>query len=165
MVKDKRQTKKNTNSDMKFNKCEEIIYYLRRLEQAEEIYTKRLNKLYKVSSTQLQCLIVLLENGPLPISKIANKIMVNSSTATGIIDRLEKKGFVKRLRISSDRRVIIIDLTKSGKAIAEKAPPPVQQKLVDGLSELEEKDLEQIIDVFVKLTSVLDVQDLVEKNF
>jgi DNA-binding MarR family transcriptional regulator len=145
-------------SDIYFKRIEDIIYYIRRLAQTEDIYTKKLNKIYKVSSTQLHCLLVLLENGPLPISMLAKKIMVNSSTATGIIDRLEKKGFVKRVRISSDRRVITIQLTKRGKDFAEKAPPPVQQKIVDGLKDLTQDDFNQIVDSFVKLTNMLDTQ-------
>ena len=93
----------------------DIIYSIRRLMQAGEHYTKELNKIYNVSSAQLNCLLALHENGKLSPSQIAKNIMVNSSTVTGIIDRLEQKSLVKRLRISNDRRVITIELTKYGK--------------------------------------------------
>ena len=128
--------------------------------QAGEHYTKELNKIYNVSAAQINCLIALYENGPLPPSQIAKYLMVNSSTVTGIIDRLEKKDLVKRLRISQDRRVITIELTKNGKVLAENAPPPIQQKIIDGLKKLSESEIDQIAFALTKLTSMLDVEDL-----
>jgi len=138
----------------------EIIYSIRRLMQAGELYNKELNKIYNVSSAQLNCLLALYENGPLSPSQIAKQILVNSSTVTGIIDRLEQKGLVKRLRISKDRRVITIELTKNGKVLAENAPPPVQQKIIDGLNKLSEDQIDQTAAILLNLTDMLDVQDL-----
>ena len=137
-----------------------IIYSIRRLMQAGELYTKELNKIYNISSAQLNCLLSLHENGPLPPSQISRIMMVNSSTITGIIDRLEQKGLVKRMRISTDRRIITVDLTKNGKVLAENAPPPIQHKLFDGLSRLPEKDIKKIAESLLKLTDMLNVQDL-----
>ena len=138
----------------------EIIFSIRKLMQAGEFYTKELNKKYQVSAPQLNCLLSLYENGPLPPSQIAKYIMVKSSTVTGIVDRLEKKGLVKRLRNSPDRRVITIELTKEGKSLAKNAPPPIQQKIIDGLKKLSNDELDQIIFSLTKLTDMLDVQDL-----
>ncbi len=146
--------------DIHTKRTKEIIYSIRRLMQAGEHYTKELNKIYNVSAAQINCLIALYENGPLPPSQIAKYLMVNSSTVTGIIDRLEKKDLVKRLRISQDRRVITIELTKNGKVLAENAPPPIQQKIIDGLKKLSESEIDQIAFALTKLTSMLDVEDL-----
>ena len=141
-------------------RTKEIIYSIRRLMQAGELYTKELNKIYNVSSAQLNCLLALYESGPLSPSQIAKQILVNSSTVTGIIDRLEQKGLVRRLRISQDRRVITIELTKNGKVLAENAPPPVQQKIIDGLNKLSEEQIDQTATILLNLTDMLDVQDL-----
>jgi DNA-binding MarR family transcriptional regulator len=128
--------------------------------QAKELYTKELNKKYQVSASQLNCILALYEHGPLPPSRIAKHIMVNSSTVTGIIDRLEQKRLVERSRISPDRRVITICLTEEGKRLAENAPPPIQQKILDGLKTLSRKETEQIVNALSTLTNMLDVQDL-----
>ena len=138
----------------------EIIYEIRRLLQARELYTKELNKKYQVSAPQLNCLLALYENGPLPPSQIAKYIMVKSSTVTGIIDRLEQKGLVTRVRNSPDRRVITIELTETGKRLANNAPPPIQQKIIDGLRRLPEGEIEEIVRGLTKLTRMLEVQDL-----
>ena len=141
-------------------RTKDIIYAIRRLMQAGEHYTKELNKIYNVSAAQINCLIALHENGPLSPSQIAKHVMVNSSTVTGIIDRLEKKDLVKRLRISQDRRVITVELTKSGAILAENAPPPIQQKIIDGLNTLSSSEIDAIALTLKRLIDMLDVQDL-----
>jgi DNA-binding MarR family transcriptional regulator len=141
-------------------RTKEIIYAIRRLMQAGEHYTKELNKIYNVSAAQINCLIALRENGPLSPSQIAWHVMVNSSTVTGIIDRLEKKGLVQRLRVSHDRRVITVELTKNGKILAENAPPPIQHKIIDGLNKLSPNEIDHIALTLKRLIDMLDVQDL-----
>jgi len=149
-----------TTSETPQNLVRDIIYQIRRLMQAGELFTKELNKTYQVSAPQLHCLLALNENGPLPPSRIARHIMVKSSTVTGIIDRLEQKGLVYRIRNSPDRRVITIQLTEAGKELAQNAPPPIQHKIVDGLKKLPEGEIKQIILSLSKLTHMLDVYDL-----
>ena len=138
----------------------EIIYSIRRLMQGSERYTKEINKKYNVSAAQVNCLLALHEYGPLPPSQIAKMILVNSSTVTGIIDRLEQKGLVERQRISQDRRVITVQLTESGNTLAENAPAPIQQKIIDGLKKLNTQEIEHIVNALNMLTNMLDVQDL-----
>ncbi len=145
-------------------RTKEIIFAIRRLMQAGEHYTKELNKIYNVSAAQINCLIALQEHGPLSPSQIAKHVMVNSSTITGIIDRLEKKDLVRRLRISPDRRVVTVELTKAGQILAQNAPPPIQQKLIDGLQRLSPKEIDEIASTLKRLIDMLDVRDLKVTN-
>lgn len=138
----------------------EIIFSIRKLIQAGELYTKELNKVYNVSSAQLNCLMTLYENGELSPSQIAKNILVNSSTVTGILDRLEYKNLVQRLRISTDRRVVTIRLTEAGQGLVENAPPPIQQKIITGLKKLPDSEKEKIAKSLSDLTNMLEVQDL-----
>lgn len=137
----------------------EIIYFIQRLMQAAECYNKELNKEHNISIPQLNCLMTLYENGPLPLNVIAQSILVNSSTVTGIIDRLEEKGMANRKRVSPDRRVITVALTEDGRMLAQNAPPPLQTKIVAGLKKLPSPGREQIVDALSKLTHMLDVDD------
>jgi DNA-binding MarR family transcriptional regulator len=138
----------------------EIIFQIRRLMQAGSMYTKELNKKYQVSAAQLNCLIALYENGPLSSSHIARHIFVKPSTVTGIIDRLEQKGLARRTRQSPDRRVITIELTPEGHELAQNAPPPIQQKIMDGLRSMSEEEASSILHGLQALTRMLDVHHL-----
>ena len=138
----------------------EIIFQIRRLMQAGSLYTKELNKKHQISSAQLNCLLALHENGSLSSSQIARHIFVKPSTVTGIIDRLEQKGLARRTRQSTDRRVITIELTPEGERLARNAPPPIQQKILDGLSMLSIDEAKGILTRLQTLTQMLDVHDL-----
>jgi DNA-binding MarR family transcriptional regulator len=111
------------------DRVQKATYLIRRLMQAGAYYTKELNKNYGVSTAQIACLLALYEEGPSSPSHIANKIMVRSSTLTGIIDRLEQKGLVVRIRESMDRRIITIRLTEDGQRLAQSAPPVISPRL------------------------------------
>jgi DNA-binding MarR family transcriptional regulator len=141
------------------DRIQEVIHLMRKLMQAGERYTKELNKKFNVSAPQVACLLALLDNGPISPSQIAKKIMVESSTVTGIIDRLEQKGLVSRTRVSQDRRVITIELTEAGRRLAENAPPPIQQKIVNGLRKTDEAERAEIIQTLSRLTEMIDAED------
>jgi DNA-binding MarR family transcriptional regulator len=64
------------------------------------------------------------------------------------------------VRSSPDRRVIIIELTEEGERLAENAPPPIQQKIMDGLRSLTIDEAEKILNGLKALTQMLDVHDL-----
>jgi DNA-binding MarR family transcriptional regulator len=139
---------------------QDIVFLIRKLIHGEKLYTKELNKKYQITAAQLNCLLVLHHYGPLPLSQIARHMMVKSSTVTGVIDRLEYKGLVARARNSPDRRIINIRLTDIGEKTAEDAPPPIQQRVIDGLNRLSEGELDQIVNSLTAITTMLDIQDL-----
>jgi DNA-binding MarR family transcriptional regulator len=133
-----------------------IIWYMRRLMQAWDIYSKKLAKSHQVSEPQLSCLLALREYGPLSLSKLAKYIIVKPSTVTGIIDRLEQKGLAKRERIGKDRRVITIALTEAGNSLVDQAPPPIPKAIVESLNNLSEKETQDIVKSLSMLVSMLD---------
>ncbi|MEJ2717486.1 MAG: MarR family transcriptional regulator [Deltaproteobacteria bacterium] len=133
-----------------------IIWYLRRLVQADEVFNKELAKKYQVSQPQLTCLLALFEYGPLPVSKLAKYVLVKPSTATGIVDRLEEKGLVKRERNVLDRRIVTIHLTETGNEVAKKAPLPIPTPMVDGLNRLPVEETRKIVQSLATLVAMLD---------
>ena len=62
---------------------------------------------------------VLLHKGPLTISTIGEKVLLASASMTSAIDRLEKRGLVRRKTCNSDRRIRFVELTDCGKAFIE----------------------------------------------
>jgi DNA-binding MarR family transcriptional regulator len=135
----------------------EIVHHIRRLMQAGEFHTKELDKKWGLTAPQLHCILALHEKGPQPPSLIAKRILVKSSTVTGIVDRLERKGLVTRARTSRDRRTVNVALTPEGRGLAEKAPASITQSILDGLRKLSTNEIEQIARSLSKLTQMLDV--------
>ncbi|ACL03419.1 MarR family winged helix-turn-helix transcriptional regulator [Desulfatibacillum aliphaticivorans] len=146
------------------NKIKEIVWLIRRLIQAEEMYTKELSRTYLVSGPQLACLMALYEKGSLSLSRLAAEIMVKSSTVTGIIDRLENKGLVIRSRTNKDRRVITVELTDKGRDMASDAPPPLQKQIIEGLENLPPQEVAEIVSSLSKLIHFIDEPPMSENG-
>lgn len=64
---------------------------------------------------------VLLHKGPLPINAIGEKVLLTSGSMTAAVNRLQARGFVKRVRDVSDGRLFHIHLTAEGREVIEKA--------------------------------------------
>lgn len=64
---------------------------------------------------------VLLHKGPLPINAIGEKVLLTSGSMTAAINRLDKKGFVRRIQDPSDGRFFHVHLTKMGRRVIKKA--------------------------------------------
>ena len=82
------------------------------------IGSERLVKL-GVSMTQIHVLSMLQLHGDVPMSRLADLIDVSLSSATGLIDRMEERGYVERLRVPDDRRVVIVRMTVAGRRLMD----------------------------------------------
>ena len=72
-----------------------------------------------VSMAQLHIMYTLQRNGEMPMSRLADVLQVSLSNATGLIDRIEERGFVERTRVPEDRRVVMIRVTEAGRRMLE----------------------------------------------
>jgi len=96
-----------------------------------------------------QChLLHLIEPGrPIPMGQLAETLSCDASNITGLVDRLESRGLVRRLPSASDRRVKVLDLTASGSRLRTQlldrmTAPPVT---LERLSEREQRMLVRIL--------------------
>jgi DNA-binding MarR family transcriptional regulator len=80
-----------------------------------------------VTPIQVMLLFFLQQNDGLSLTQISQGLMLENPTVTGLIDRLEKSGYVKRSDHPSDRRVYLVHLTEKGNKVAKKALPIVKK--------------------------------------
>jgi len=69
-----------------------------------------------ISLGHLQILWILQEHGPLPVSRLADWLGIGVPNATGLLDRMEQRGLVERVRDGDDRRVVHARMTEVGRA-------------------------------------------------
>ena len=72
-----------------------------------------------ISMAQLHILYTLQGSGEMPMSRLAEVLHVSLSSATGLIDRIEERGFVERTRVPEDRRIVLIRVTDAGRRMLE----------------------------------------------
>ena len=88
-------------------------------------------------------------------NNIADRLIISRASVTSLLDSLEKRGFVKRQPHISDRRMIVVELTDSGRQVANKYRPIVHQHQKVWLNALSEKEQEQLIKMLQRLQASL----------
>ncbi len=63
----------------------------------------------------------LLHKGPLSIKSLGEKVLLTSGSITTAVDRVEKRGWVRRGEDARDRRVKIVTLTEGGREVIRRA--------------------------------------------
>jgi DNA-binding MarR family transcriptional regulator len=114
-----------------------------RFKQTEELFATRL----EVSERELALLRTLVEEGPMITKALGGRFGVPVSTMTGLVDRMEKKGLVRRVRGRRDRRAIELEATPAG-ALALKEHARGLEAVARGILEaLPERDQESLITI------------------
>jgi DNA-binding MarR family transcriptional regulator len=103
----------------------------------------------------------MLGAGPRKMSELAQSLFCDNSNVTGIVDRLEERGMVRRESAEGDRRVKLLVLTKEGermrleitKRMAEPPPP---------IASLSEKDQRALRDILKRATEGISEPEVAE---
>jgi DNA-binding MarR family transcriptional regulator len=105
--------------------------------------TGRLVKL-GVSMTHVHVLWILQHHGEMPMSRLAELLDVSLSNATGIIDRMEERGLIERVRVPDDRRVVRVRVAPGGLRAMDEIEAVKQGRLESILGHLDANQLERI---------------------
>ena len=117
-----------------------------------------------VSGAQLWLLAEIERRPGIRVTDVAKSMAVHQSTASNLIERLEKDRLLLRQRSSQDQRVVQLSLTKAGRATVARAPRPLYGVLLDALGGLEQADLVQLQDLLEKLAGRMKVRDRAGKR-
>jgi DNA-binding MarR family transcriptional regulator len=102
----------------------------------------------EVTPIQVMLLFFLQKNDGSSLTQISQGLMLENPTITGLIDRLEKSGYVKRSDHPNDRRVYLIYLTEKGRKVANKALPIVKnlnEQIKEGYSKGEIENFKKVL--------------------
>ena len=101
-------------------------------------YRKPLENL-NLTYTQYLFMMVLWEFGGMTEGELGKKVYLDSGTLAPLLKRLEKQGYITRIRPKNNERKLFLSLTEQGEALKEKAKavPAVMQ----GCIPLEREDL------------------------
>ena len=138
------------------NKSDEILNaYLKLSQHVSRHFRLHFGRL-NLTFPQALVLNVLLEEAPVPISLLAERIGSANSTVSGIVDRLEKMEMVRRERSDDDRRVIYVNLTEKFRALRENADADVKGYFSVLLDKLTEEEKTSICESMQCLNRVLE---------
>ncbi len=111
-----------------------------------------------LGDSDFRVLEALLHKGPLPVNTIGAKVELTPGSISVAVDRLEKRGLVKRVPDTNDRRVRMVHLTPSGKAIIGKVFSQHEAEMERLLRNVSRRERIQVIALLKKLGKGVESQ-------
>jgi len=90
-----------------------------------------------VSMTHMHVMWLLQHHGDLAMHRLAELLDVSFSNATGIVDRMEERGLVERVRVPDDRRVVLVRIATGGLEALDQVEAIKQDRLRSILGHLD----------------------------
>ncbi len=134
----------------------EIVRSIRKLVRAVSLDAQKMSKRFGLTGPQSGVLRNLVNNGSMSSADLSRMMFVTPSNITGIIDRLEKKDLVKRVKKEGDRRVALIALTEAGEALSKSLPDPIEKRFLEELADL---DTDGVRILSAAMNQILDLMD------
>jgi DNA-binding MarR family transcriptional regulator len=114
--------------------------------------SKELNK-GSVSYAQFFLLGYLANENYLTMTDISKKMGHSTAAATGLVDRLEKLGYVQRLHASEDRRKVMVQITRKGIDLVERIREDITSSLVSLMVDLDQNEQEALLKTYGKIST------------
>ena len=139
---------------------EQVLVALRRVIRATDLHSKRLSKHAGLTGPQLLIMRTIRELGEVTIGTIAEHVSLSQATATTILDRLEHRGLVYRVRSTRDKRKVHAHLTEQGGEILAQAPNPLQEEFIEKYQNLDEWEQTMILASLQRVANMMNADDI-----
>jgi DNA-binding MarR family transcriptional regulator len=107
-----------------------------------------------VNRTDLRCLD-WLSDGPMTAGQLTEATGLSSAATTTLLDRLEQKGLVRRLRDATDRRKVLVEMTELGQRLAGDIYEPLAREgggMLEHYSDAELTLIREVLDTSREIT-------------
>lgn len=149
-----------SGQDDAVNNYEQVLVALRRVIRATDLHSKRLSKHAGLTGPQLLIMRAIRDLGEVTIGTIAEKVSLSQATVTTILDRLEHRKLVYRVRSTLDKRKVHAHLTEEGASILARAPNPLQEDFIKKFQSLHEWEQNMILASLQRVANMMDADDI-----
>ena len=151
----------NETEEAKKTQREEISVEIRDVQRLfSKVMLEVIGKQNNITDQQWAVLKIISKK-PMQMNELGHELMVSSPTITSLIDRMEKKGLVKR-EDCKDRRKIEIQLTPEGEKLYEKAKEQITEFLQKSVSALTPQETTELLLLLKKLKNAISQEGIRE---
>jgi DNA-binding MarR family transcriptional regulator len=97
-----------------------------------------------MSNAQVFLLRQIAAESDLSVNELAARAMTHQSTASVVLSRLERRGFVQRVRSPDDARSVVLRLTAAGRRLLRRAPAPATSEIVAAIARLSPREVRML---------------------
>jgi DNA-binding MarR family transcriptional regulator len=135
--------------------CEEVIVHIRKIIRAIELHSRYLVQCCGLTGPQLVVMKEISGGGEATVGEVARRISLSHATVSGILDRLESRGLVRRVRGCADRRNVLVTLTDSGVRVLDEAPQLLHETFVAEFQSLGAEEQGAILSSLRRVASMM----------
>lgn len=139
---------------------EQVLVALRRVIRATDLHSKRLSKHVGLTGPQLLIMRTIRDLGEVTIGTIADHVSLSQATVTTILDRLEHRNLVYRVRSTRDKRKVHAHLTEEGAGLLARAPLPLQDNFIRKFQNLDQWEQSMIVASLQRVANMMDADDI-----
>ena len=138
----------------------DVLISLRRIIRATDLHSKRMIRECGLTTPQVMVLKAIDELGDVTVRRVANQVSLSQATVTTILNRLEQRGYIERVRSLIDRRVVNARLTDAGKSILGRAPTLLHDKFIERFEALDAWEKTQLLASMQRVASMMDAETI-----
>ncbi len=138
----------------------DMLRALRRILRRVALHSKFLRREAGLTLPQILCLMAISQKGEATSAEISRAVQLSAPTVTGIIDRLERDGLVRRERGTSDRRKVYLSLSEEGKKRAASLPTPLQEQFVTRVMLLEAEERQLLLRSLERIVELMEAEKI-----
>jgi DNA-binding MarR family transcriptional regulator/GNAT superfamily N-acetyltransferase len=137
-----------------------VLVALRRIVRSIDMHSKKLLQTHRLTIPQVVLLREIQRRGRLTLGDLAKHASLSNATVTGIVDRLEARKFVRRIRSETDRRQVFVEIISAGAKLMTAMPPLLQENFIQKLQDLEKWEQAQILSSLERVASLMNADEI-----
>ncbi len=130
---------------------------LQAYQRSTQMFDDEVGRVLDLNPVDLRCLDWLTE-GPMSASRLAEATGLSAAATTAMIDRLERKGFVRRSKHETDRRRVIVEMTEVGQARTWALYEPLVREGMPLLARFDTAELRSMRDHLIAIRAITDAE-------
>jgi len=138
---------------------DKVLAAIRQIIRALDLHSKKISKDFGLTSPQLLLMRTIESDDNVTIRQLSEKTNMSQATATSILDRLERRGRIVRMRNQQDKRKVHALLTESGQTILAGAPGILPAGFMKKFQSLEPWEQNLMLSSLQRLSSMINTPD------
>lgn len=138
----------------------DVLVSLRQIMRATDLQSKRMIKACGLTTPQIMVLRAIKKLGDVTVKRVSQDVSLSQATVTTILNRLEERKFIERVRSAADKRIVNARLTEEGSKVLSTTPPLLHEKFIERFESLEDWEKTQLLSALQRIATMMDAESL-----
>lgn len=139
---------------------QDVLVTLRQIIRATDLHSRKLMKACGLTIPQVVVLRAIQELGNVTVRSISRHVSLSQATVTIILNRLEQRRLVRRVRSDRDKRVVHVVLTPDGEQTLANSPPLLHESFVSRFEALDPWEQTLILSSLQRVAQMMEAEGL-----